>query len=104
MAWRRLTTEWLHPSLVARLRALTSGSSLTTSRMAEFSTVWGRPDRGLSSKSVSPLAKRASRALDSPDGSGVIAQSAVDVAGCCHCSNAATPFMEDVSSKLLLRN
>ncbi|KAK6729838.1 hypothetical protein RB195_006723 [Necator americanus] len=43
-------------------------------------------------------------ALDSPDGSGALAQSAADVGYCSRCSNAATPFIEDDSSKLLLRN
>ncbi|KAK6764875.1 hypothetical protein RB195_024989 [Necator americanus] len=43
-------------------------------------------------------------ALVSLDGSGVLAQSTVDVAGCYRCSGAATPFIEDDSSKLLLRN
>ncbi|KAK6750141.1 hypothetical protein RB195_002251 [Necator americanus] len=35
--------------------------------------------------------KASEPALDSPDGSGALAQSAADVAGCCRCSNAATP-------------
>ncbi|KAK6762290.1 hypothetical protein RB195_023125 [Necator americanus] len=39
-------------------------------------------------------------ALDSPDGSSGLAQSA----DCCRCSNAATPFIEDDSPKLLLHN
>ncbi|KAK6730297.1 hypothetical protein RB195_007016 [Necator americanus] len=43
-------------------------------------------------------------ALDNPDGSGALAQSAVDVASCSRCSNAATPFIEDDSPKLLLPN
>ncbi|KAK6763732.1 hypothetical protein RB195_024167 [Necator americanus] len=38
--------------------------------------------------------------LDSVDGSGALAQSAVEVAGCCRCSNAATSFIEDGSSNL----
>ncbi|KAK6762595.1 hypothetical protein RB195_023353 [Necator americanus] len=43
-------------------------------------------------------------ALDSPNGSYAFAQFAVDVAGCCRCSNAAMSFLGDGSSKLFLRN
>ncbi|KAK6740139.1 hypothetical protein RB195_008546 [Necator americanus] len=43
-------------------------------------------------------------ALDSPDDSGALAQSAADVPGCCRCSNAVTPLIKDDSSNLLLRN
>ncbi|KAK6763993.1 hypothetical protein RB195_024357 [Necator americanus] len=69
-AWRRLTTvEWL----VARMRLLISGSSLTASRVAE------------------PL-------LDSLDSSGAFAQVGVGVAAFCRCFNVATPSNEDDSS------
>ncbi|KAK6742939.1 hypothetical protein RB195_010297 [Necator americanus] len=63
--------------------SLIYGSSLTASRMAESSTMWGRTEA-------------SETALDSPDGSGALAQSAVAV--------AATPLIEDDGSKLLLRN
>ncbi|KAK6729419.1 hypothetical protein RB195_006460 [Necator americanus] len=48
--------------------------------------------------------KASEPALDNPDGIGAFALSALDVAGCCSCSNAASPFIEDNSSKLLLRS
>ncbi|KAK6733879.1 hypothetical protein RB195_017567 [Necator americanus] len=67
----------------------------------------GYPDQGLSLKSVSILCLKSmfiKPALDSSDGSGGLAQSAVDVAGRYRCSDAATPFIEDDSSKLLFCN
>lgn len=48
---------------VTRLRVLTSGYSLTASRMTKSSTAWECPDRDLSSKSVPPSLKRATQGL-----------------------------------------
>ncbi|KAK6751263.1 hypothetical protein RB195_002940 [Necator americanus] len=99
---RLATVEWLHTSLVARLRVLISGSSLAASRKEEFSTVWNVPTGFVFEIGVSAC-EASEPDLDNPDGSGALAQSAVDIAGCCRCSTAAAPFTED-GSKLLLRN
>ncbi|KAK6762393.1 hypothetical protein RB195_023201 [Necator americanus] len=67
--------------------------------MAVFDSV-GLSRLGLVCEVGVSVCQASEPALDSPDGSGAIAQSAVDVAGCCRCSNAATPSIEDDNSKL----